>query len=61
MITESEENWVNWRVDALNGKAGKGDTPRPSKGDAYRKNYERIFKEKTINPLTIKQSQSTLF
>lgn len=26
--------------------AGKGDTPRPVKGDDYRKNYDSIFKKK---------------
>jgi hypothetical protein len=26
--------------------AGKGDSPRPVKGDDYRKNYDSIFKKK---------------
>ena len=26
--------------------AGKGDTPRPVKGDTYRDSYDRIFKPK---------------
>lgn len=26
--------------------AGKGDSPRPVKGDDYRKNYDRIFAQR---------------
>ena len=39
----------------LNGKyhkyqAGKGDAPRPVKGDKYRANYDDIFKKKVTTP-----------
>jgi len=29
-----------------NNQAGKGDTPRPVDGDAYRDNYDDIFRKK---------------
>jgi hypothetical protein len=32
-------------------QAGKGDTPRPVRGDVYRKNYDKIFKKKTRVPI----------
>jgi hypothetical protein len=42
-----------------NNQAGKGDTPRPVDGDAFRDNYDEIFhKHKTQSPNNPDPSES---
>lgn len=40
----------NWSPDAKPSSAGKGDAPRNCFSDAYRDNYDAIFRKKSDNP-----------
>jgi hypothetical protein len=42
-------------------QAGKGDSPRPVKGEKYRENYEAIFKKKKKYPDWICNSCGSLY
>ena len=39
----------NWSADAKPSSAGKGDSPRNCFSDAYRANYDEIFRKKPDN------------